>query len=38
MSSAPLMLDSGPLSMLVHPTLDLAFAGWFAAARREFEL
>jgi len=32
MSSAPLMLDSGPLSKLVHPTLDFAFIGWFAAA------
>jgi len=26
------MLDSGPLSKLVHPTLDPAFVGWFVAA------
>jgi predicted nucleic acid-binding protein len=32
MSSPPLMLDTGPLAMLVHPRPDRAFAGWFAAA------
>lgn len=32
MSAAPLMLDTGPLAMLVHPRPDRAFAGWFAAA------
>src|SRR5579864_6538079 len=32
MSAPPLMLDTGPLAMLVHPRPDRAFAEWFAAA------
>jgi predicted nucleic acid-binding protein len=32
MTSPPLLLDTGPLAMLVHPRPDRAFVGWFAAA------
>jgi hypothetical protein len=28
----PLMLDTGPLSGLVHPNIDRSFADWFRAA------
>src|ERR1700724_990754 len=32
MTAPPLMFDTGPLAMLVHPRPDGAIVGWFAAA------